>query len=172
MTIPWAQNDALFKKLVSDGHAWQALPFIFLKLSGFDVEMPNLTIRPHISEAKRWLHTYDLKIGEHLIEVKSRPFRFTGPQDWPSPRLPAFLDTTKKWEAKPAKPFAYIFVSKPTGGMVSTCSVAGASGRWERLWRFDHVRKINEEFYAVGRQHLVTMDVLVDALRKDATNGL
>jgi len=165
--IPWSQNDALFRSLVAEGHAWQLLPHSFLTLSGFDVEMPDLTIRQDISEAKAWLETYDLKIGDLRVEVKSRPFRFTSPRDWPMPRLPAFLDTTKKWEAKTIKPFAYIFISKPTGGMVATCATEEARGRWGAVNWWDHVRKFNEEFYTVDREHLVTMDVLVEALRKE-----
>ena len=167
-TIPWARNDALFKKLVTEGHAWQALPYLFLKLQGFEVEMPDLTIREDISKAGAWLETYDLRIGEHLIEVKSRPFRFTSPQDWPRQRLPAFLDTTKKWDAKSVKPFAYVFISKQTGAMVATCATEAAQGRWGKQKSFDRVRKIREEFYTVGREHLVTMDLLVGALRQGA----
>jgi len=165
MNVPWSQNDALFKTLVSEGHAWQFLPYSFLTLSGLQVEMPDLTIRKDITEAEGWLTTYDLKVGDLLIEVKSRPFAFTSPRDWPSNRLPAFLDTTKKWFAKPTKPFAYIFISKPTGSMVATCAVEGAQERWGRVKSWDRVRKFHEEFFTVGREHLVTMDTLVEALR-------
>ncbi len=167
MTVPWSQNDTLFKSLVAEGHSWQALPYIFLNLQGFDVDMPDLTIRKDISEAGQWLETYDLRVGELLIEVKSRPFVFTSPRDWPKNRLPAFVDTTKKWRAKTIKPFAYIFISKPTGGMVATCSLAGAKGRWKKVRRWDRVRQFSEEFYAVEAQNLVRMDTLVRALRKE-----
>jgi hypothetical protein len=133
VTVPWSQNDALFRDLVTEGHAWQAIPYIFLRLQGFDVDMPDLSIREDISKADAWLETYDLRIGDLLIEVKSRSFRFTSPYDWPPAKLPAFLDTTKKWDAKPVKPFAYIFISKVTGGMIATCAIEGAQGRWERV---------------------------------------
>jgi hypothetical protein len=165
VTVPWSQNDALFKKLVSEGHAWQALPYVFLRLQGFNVEMPDLTIREDISKAGAWLETYDLRVGERLIEVKSRPFIFTNPRDWPVPRLPAFLDTTKKWDAKTVKPFAYVFVSKPTGAMVATCATSTAQGRWGKQKCWDRVRKFHEEFYTVERSHLVTMDKLAAALK-------
>ena len=165
MNVPWSQNDALFKTLVTEGHAWQALPYIFLRLQGFDVDMPDLSIRADISKADAWLETYDLKVGNKLIEVKSRPFGFTSPTDWPAARLPAFLDITKKWDAKTVKPFAYVFISKPTGAMVATCAMAGAEGRWGRKRCWDRVRKIREEFYTVRREHLVTMDQLVTSLR-------
>jgi len=168
-TIPWAQNDVLFRSLVSEGHAWQTLPYVFLSLAGLTVEMPALSIRNDISQADAWLETYDLKIAHLTLEVKSRPFAFTSPRDWPAPRLPAFLDTVKKWEAKSTKPFAYIFISKATGGMVATCATAEARGRWGRLSRRDRVRDINEDFYTVGRKHLVTMDILVRAVREAIT---
>jgi hypothetical protein len=165
MTTPWSQNDTLFKNLVSEGHAWQALPYTFLKLQGFDVDMPDLTIRENISKAGKWLESYDLRIGKHIIEVKSRPFCFTNPQDWPSNRLPAFVDTVKKWEGRSTKPFAYIFISKPTGAMVATCALELAQGRWGKTKCWDRVRKFREEFYTVGREHLVGMNRLVSALR-------
>ena len=171
MTIPWAQNDVLFRQLVAEGHAWQTLPYTFLTLSGFDVEMPALTVRKDIAEARKWIQTYDLKVDGLTIEVKSRPFSFTSPQDWPTGRLPAFLDTVKKWEAKQVKPFAYIFVSKSTGGMISTCTTEEAKGRWGTIRRFDRVRKIHEEFFTVEQKHLTTMTTLVDAIRKETSHG-
>jgi len=169
MQVPWSQNDALFKDLVSKGHAWQMLPYVFLKLQGFDVDMPDLTIRKDISKAGKWLESYDLLVSrggkKHIIEVKSRPFRFTSPKDWPLNRLPAFLDTTKKWQAKTVKPFAYVFISKPTGAMVATCGLERAEGRWGKIKAWDRIRKFHEEFYTVRRGHLVGVDQLVDALR-------
>ena len=109
--MKWAENDELFRSFVKEGHAWQLMPYTFLKLSGFDVEMPSLTIRDDIKNAHNWLQSYDLKIDDKVIEVKSRKVKFTGPSDWPHSRLPAFLDAKKKWDAKTTKPFAYIFIS-------------------------------------------------------------
>jgi len=165
--IVWSRNDALFRSLVGEGHAWQNLPFIFLKLSGFDVEMPELSIRDDISEAGAWLDTYDLRIGDWHIEVKSRPFTFTSPADWPRNRAPAFVDTKKKWDAKTIKPFAYIFVSKATGAMVATCGTEKASLRWGTRKTTDRVRNIRETFYTVDLKYLVTMNRLVASLRKE-----
>ena len=162
--MSWSQNDALFKALLTEGYAWQALPFLFLKLKGFDVEMPDLSIREDISKAKAWLESYDLKIGDHIIEVKSRPFPFTCPGDWPDNRMPAILDAKKKWDAKTIKPLAYIFVSKATGGMVTTCGLQGAHSRWTVRNIWDRTRKFEDIFYMVGRPHLRTMDHLVAAL--------
>ncbi len=163
--MQWAENDELFRKFVKEGHAWQLMPYTFLKLSGFDVEMPSLTIRDDISDAHNWLQSYDIKIGDKVIEVKSRKVKFTSPDDWPHFRLPAFLDAKKKWDAKTTKPFAYIFISKDTGCMVSTCGLAEAHKRWGEITQFDRDRKIEETWYTVERRHLVTMDKLVAALR-------
>lgn len=164
--MKWSENDELFKSLVTEGHSWQSLPLLFLRLSGLNAEMPDLTIREDITSADEWLETYDISCNGKLLEVKTRPFVFTSPGDWPQSRLPAFLDTTKKWRAKTIKPFAYIFVSKPTGAMVATCALAGAEVRWGKVRRRDHVRNFVEEFYTVGQEHLVTMDKLVAALKK------
>ena len=162
--VAWSQNDALFRTLLKEGHSWQTLPFVFLKLKGLDVEMPNLSIREDITKASAWLETYDLKVGDHIIEVKSRPFAFTCPGDWPSTRLPAILDAQKKWDAKTIKPLAYIFISKATGGMVSTCGLESAHSRWTTRKIWDRTRGFKDSFYMVGREHLRTMDHLVAAL--------
>ena len=161
----WSENDELFRQFVQEGHAWQFMPYTFLRLKGFEVDMPALSIREDISEAHNWLQSYDLKIGDKIIEVKSRKLKFTNPSDWPQSRAPAFLDAKKKWDAKETKPFAYIFVSKPTGAMVATCGLASARSRWGECTKLDRDRGIRETWYTVGREYLVTMDDLVKSLR-------
>lgn len=163
----WSENDALFKNLLQKGHGWQSLPFAFLKMHGFDVVMPELRVREDITKAAEFLETYDLMIGVDLaIEVKARPFAFTSPADWPANRLPAFVDTKKKWEARAIKPFAYVYVSEPTGCMVATCGLPAARKRWKEVARFDRVRGFREVFLTTDASTLVTMDGLVKALRK------
>lgn len=164
--LPWSMNDNLFKELLSRGHAWQALPYMFLTLNGFTVEMPELSIRDDITQAGAWIESCDLIVNnDAIIEVKSRDFAFTSSTDWPSNRLPAFVDTKKKWDAKQEKPFGYIFISTKTGSMVSTCATYEASRRWSTVEQFDRIRKIKETFYTVTAEHLVSMDKLVEALR-------
>ena len=165
MSKIWSENDELFKRLLTEGHSWQILPYAFFKLHGFEVDMPDLSIRDSIHKAGKWLQSYDLMIGDKQIEVKSRPFAFTSPADWPENRLPAIVDAKKKWDAKKVKPFAYVFVSRPTGGMVSTCSVEAAHSRWGTQSIWDRTRKIRDEFYVVDRQYLVRMDKLLASLR-------
>ena len=140
------------------------MPYVFFKLQGFEVDMPDLTIRDSIGSAGKWLQTYDLLINGKQIEVKSRPFAFTSSLDWPQSRLPAIVDAKKKWDAKTTKPFAYVFVSKATGGMVATCSVEAAVNRWSTMSIWDRTRKIRDTFYLVDRKHLVGMEKLVASL--------
>ena len=74
------------------------------------------------------------------------------------------MDAKKKWDAKTTKPFGYVFVSKATGGMVSTCSIDGANERWRTMSSWDRTRKIRDTFYVVDRRYLVTMDKLVKSI--------
>lgn len=162
----WSQNDALFKKLLVRGYCFQAIPYLFLKAHGFDVEMPELEVRADIADAARFFDTYDLKVGESTIEVKTRSFRFTSPFDWPADKIPAFVDTKKKWEGRVVKPFAYIFVSEHTGAMVTTCGLASARAGWSEVTRLDNVRGFEETFLTTPRETLRTPEKLVGALRK------
>lgn len=143
------------------------LPYVFLKLQGFDVDMPDLKVRKNISEAGEYRDSYDLHLSETIfVEVKSRPMVFTTPNSWPY--RTAFVDTISKWDRKTIKPFAYIFTSRATGAMLATRGDEEAKkARWgESLHRWDNVRKIYEDFYIVDRKYLYHLNHLVDHLRK------
>lgn len=127
--------------------------------------MPDLEIRESIRKAGKWLETYDLLVNGKQIEIKSRPFAFTNAEDWPHNRLPAIVDAKKKWDAKTTKPFAYVFISKPTGAMLATCSVEDAAKRWRTMTFKDRTRNFKDKFYVVDNTYLVTMDKLVNSLR-------
>ena len=83
MSKLWSENDELFKQLLTEGHSWQLMPYVFFRLQGLEVEMPDLTVRDSIHTAGKWLQTYDLLVNGKQIEVKSRPFAFRSPSDWP-----------------------------------------------------------------------------------------
>jgi len=163
---PWAENDDLFFKMLEAGYGWQLLPYVYFKQHGFDVQMPKLDVRDSIKTAGTYRDTLDLLVDGHRIEVKSRAVRFTNPADWPSNRLPAFVDTESKYDSHAEQPLAYIFVSQLTGAMVCTDGRSCAKSRWSIVSKRDRVRNINENFYAVDRQYLRSLDTLVDLLRE------
>lgn len=159
----WKNNDELFFSELKQGHQWQQLPALFFKLHGFQVEMPELTIRSSIKEAGRWKDTPDLIVNGHIIEVKSRNEIFTSGDSFPYET--AFIDTVSGYDAKVIKPLAYVFVSRPTGAMLVLKT--NSSKGWAVESKFDHIRKIQENFYLCKRKHLQNINVLVSFIKNN-----
>lgn len=160
---PWKDNDELFIKELKAGHQWQNLPALFFKLHGLEVEIPELTIRTSIKEAGKWKDAPDLIVNGHIIEVKSRNEIFTSPDSFPYET--AFVDTVSGYDSKKVKPLAYVFISRPTGAMLvlKTNSAKGLTVES----KFDHVRKIQENFYVCKRKHLQNINLLVSFIKSN-----
>lgn len=157
----WSQNDALFFKELKEGYQWQQMPALYFQLRGLSVEVPELKIRSSIKEASKWINTPDLLVNGHVIEIKSRNESFTSGNDYPYPTV--FVDTVSGYEAKETKPLAYVIISRPTGSMVVLKTLS--SKGWMVESKFDHVRKIKEDFYVCKPKHLQTLDILVSYIK-------
>lgn len=86
---------------------------------------------------------------------------FTSGQSFPYDTV--FVDTVSGYEAKETKPLAYVIISRPTGAMVILKTLS--SKGWAVESKFDHTRKIQENFYVCKRKHLQTPDVLVSYIK-------
>lgn len=159
----WKNNDELFFKELKEGHQWQQLPALFLKLHGLSVEVPELKIRSSIKEANRWINAPDLLVNGYVIEVKSRNESFISGSTYPYETV--FVDTVSGYNAKEIKPLAYIIISRPTGAMVVLKTLS--SKGWNIESKFDHVRKIKEDFYVCKPKHLQTLDVLISYIKNN-----
>ena len=157
----WGDNDKLFFSELKNGFDWQSLPALFFKLHGLNVGMPSLKIRSSIKDAHNWLNEPDLIVNGHHIEIKSRNESFTTPRSFPYSTV--FIDTVSGYDAKKKKPTAYIMISRPTGNML--CIRAGSSNGWTVEHKFDHVRKIWDDFYLSPKERLQTLDVLLQFIR-------
>lgn len=160
--MKWSENDTLFKKELEEGQAWQNHVGNFLRLSGLDVHIPPLTVRESIKEAGKWSDSKDLIVKDQVIEVKARNERFTIPESFPYDTI--FVDTVSGYEAKKVKPIAYINISKQTGSMIALPSTSSIG--WLTENRFDHVRKIYDDFYLAPKMRFHVIDVLVDRLKR------
>lgn len=157
----WKNNDQLFMKELREGYQWQNLPAVFFRLQGLEVEIPELKIRSSIKEAYKWSDTPDLIVNGSIIEVKSRNETFTSGSSFPYETV--FIDTVSGYDAKKIKPLAYVMISRPTGAMVVLKTLS--SKGWNIESKFDHTRKIRENFYVCRRRHLQSPDVLVSYLK-------
>ncbi len=163
---PWMENDELARTLTEAGWKWQLYVARFFEAHGFEVDVPEYSWRNSREEIKDYLHTWDLKICDQRIEVKSRDLAFdTYWRTFPWER--ALVDTVHNYEAHEVKPMAYIYVSQHTGAMLTTPgSVEARDAWWEKKDAFDHVRKINDTFYTVGREHLDPITKLLARLKE------
>ncbi len=161
--IPWSQNDELFLSELKQGHDWQQLPALFFKLHGLNVINPKLEIRKNIAEADQFINTVDLIVDGFNLEVKSRNEKFTSTASFPYET--AFVDTVSGYDNKQQKPLAYIMISKQTGSML--CLKSTSSVPWQKQSKFDHVRKIQDEFYMCNKKLLQPLDVMVQYIKKN-----
>jgi hypothetical protein len=161
--MKWSENDELFIKELSEGFAWQALPMLFFKLHGFEVQMPELEVREEsIKNASRFFNSKDLFVNGMRIEIKSRKEKFTSPGSFPYDT--AMVDTVKKFTGRKDKPVAYVMISRDTGAMLWVDATRHED--WEIIERFDNTRKFRERFFVVSKNKLMPMNTLVQALKR------
>lgn len=160
MTTAWSENDNLFFSQLKEGFAWQQFPKLFFELHGLSVEMPELTIRDSINNADKYLSSKDLVVNGHIIETKSRNEAFTYPISFPYKTV--FVDTVSGFDGKNPKPFAYLFISRPTGSMI--CLLSDTYTEWHKERKFDNTRKITDTFYVADRKLCITMDEVLPLL--------
>jgi len=160
------KNDVLARELTELGWKWQRYVGAFFEAHGLEVELPEYTWRENAAQIKDHLHSWDLKVCGHRIEVKSRDIAFdTYWRTFPYER--AFVDTVHKYEAHEIKPMAYVYVSQHTGAMLTTPgSIAARDAWWEQQQAKDHVRKITDTFYTVNRKNLDPVTKLLQRLKE------
>jgi hypothetical protein len=160
--MDWFADDDKFVSRLKTGHQYAEYAAERLTQRGLHVEITPLEIREDIEARHRFADEFDLRVGEglHIVDVKSRTLKFSGPGDYPY--ATAFVDTVSSWERKTHKPCAIVLVSQPTGGL----AVIRASTRpqWTRSWRYDHDRRIWDWFFEVSCDELATFDQFVDWL--------
>jgi len=109
-------SNAGFQARLEEGKRYESYVCEYLKDHGIDAVCPEDTSQT-IQEFTRT--NQDVLLGDgKVLEVKSRRSTcvFTGPEDFPYDTV--FVDTTRGWERKDVKPFAYVIVSQDTGAMV------------------------------------------------------
>lgn len=163
--VDWFANEELFREELEAGHQAAEEVARRIEAAGIPVSVTPLRLRDSIEERYEFADEFDLLVGERhpcKVDVKSRRLAFTGPADYPYPT--AFVDTVSGWEAKGSKPVAVVLVSRLSGGL----AVIGLSTRehWSIVRRFDHVRRIEDRFYAVPRERLRSFESFTDYLKE------
>lgn len=151
--VPWARNDDLFLAELQEGWRWQRYVAAELRMYGLTVDEPVNTVRDSIADVGRWTRgDCDLvirgsRVGDCVLEVKSRPIAFHDPLTFPDPLV--MVDTVAGWDAKTNPPRAVVIVSRTTRRMI----VVSAATR--PLWRVqearDRVRGCADSWYLCPR---------------------
>lgn len=162
MQVQWSKNDKLFRSELLASEKLRVLVAEKLTDAGFSVEMPPMEWRESIKDAHKFKDQQDLIVEGYVIEVKSRRLNFTCPEDYPYST--AFVETVRSWDQKSVKPAAVILVSTIT----KDCVVIGRQSEkhWSAEQRFDHIRKIKENFYMVHKDLIISWDNFIDKLKK------
>lgn len=163
--IAWSENDALFLNELKEGIKWQRLPEMLFNLHGLKTIMgDNNSFRDSIKNSSEYKDSFDVLVEDRFnIESKSRNYKFTSPADFPFDTI--FIENVSGYEQRVKPVFAYVNVSKITGGMIF---IGGKkTSNWKIVKAFDKTRKIYDEWYCVSKEKFRTMDFLINKIKKD-----
>lgn len=99
-------------------------------------------------------------VGAVNIELKLRNLEFTGPHDWPHPTV--FVDDMYGL-TKGHYPFAWVYISKPTGSWV-WLSALDMDDNWTEQVVWDGMRKFSVPTLVCPKSYLRHADSLRDVL--------
>ena len=95
------------------------------------------------------------------IEIKERSIRFTSPEDFPYETV--FVDDLRGLSMERIHPFAYVFISKPTGDWVWLTPL-DRDRTWKEEETFDRARRHPLPVLVAPKKHLRHKDELLKLL--------
>jgi hypothetical protein len=120
-----------------------------LRLSGFDIFLPAIKIRPDVSQIQEFGDSGDLIIGSSIIEVKQRPdLDFNSLKEFPYESI--IVDTTGHYDALKIPPAYYIICNRSLdgGAIINTQT----KPQWQVSRRWDNKRKRERTFYICPKE--------------------
>ena len=124
-----------FLKVLSDAHKAERSWVDSARDSGAAVAHGRKVVLPGHDPRKDFCPTPDA-VAAVQLEIKVRSIKFTSPDDFPYPTV--FIDDHSGLSKGP-EPFAWVFVSKPTGAWV-WASCLDRDDRWQFQDVFDSMR--------------------------------
>jgi len=159
--IPWPENDTLFREQVAIGHEHEAVVADALQRAGLPARTTPKAVRDHYDDRHAFQDECDVVCGPFVIDVKSRSYDFTGPDDFPF--TTAMVGRVEAWDRRRIQPMAVVCVSQSLRGM-AVVPVESTRGRWLVEAAFDRMRNIDVRNYTCPRELLVPFQQLIDYL--------
>jgi hypothetical protein len=109
----------------------------------------------------------DIKVGDKVLEVKSRgnTCNFTGVGDFPFPDI--FLDSEAGWEQKKVKPDYYVVISQETGGVLAV--PGDTRDQWDTRKVWDRTCGFQTKTMAAPRELAIEFGEMAKKLLTTAT---
>jgi hypothetical protein len=162
----WIENEELFATQLARGHKWQTIVGVRLLQEGLVVQVAPYKLRERIEDIEDFTkHDIDILVGRIRpvpIEVKSRNFAFTKPEDYPYDD--AMVGTVSSWEQTETQPEVVVLVSTVTSAMLAV-NVESSRVDWTVVEKFDRDRGIVDRSYCCPVEHLRPFYKLVDWLK-------
>jgi hypothetical protein len=128
-------NKAKFLSVLADAHKAERAWVEMARGSGAAVAHGMKLVLPDHNPKKDFCPTPDA-VACVQLEIKVRSIRFTGPDDFPYPTV--FIDDANGLNRGP-EPFAWVYLSKPTGAWVWASSL-DRDDRWQLQPVYDSMR--------------------------------
>lgn len=160
----WFEDELAFAAQLARGRRGEFAIASALLPTGRWLRVNSLNFRETFADRHDFHDETDLEIeGGHRIEIKSRSFKFTGPDDYPYPT--AFVGAVRRWRERQIPPCAVVLLSEVTSRAVVVA--VSTRDQWVIERRRDSHRGFVEESYAVPRRLLLPWSRLVTHISAD-----
>lgn len=160
----WYQNDQQFRAQQEIGTKAEDLVLARLLAAGLPAIAGERGFRKRLEDRYLWENQADITVaGRFRIEVKSSRHMFINPGDWPAERVD--IDPVWKFNKKQPRPLAYVFHSRPMGGLLTVgCRPSRLEVQRDRK---DVLRKTIDDWYVTHPQWLQPLDDLLNVLMRE-----
>jgi hypothetical protein len=165
MEPQWGYDENLFRREAEIGQTYSEEVAKYLNYHKIKCHATDLEFAKDVADRERFKTGEQDIIFDNMpgcLEVKSRRLAFSATSD-SYPYDTAFVDTVSGWEAKDQTPLAVVLISQLTRNMLVI--PPSTKKYWTEKRSFDRIRRINETWYQCPKNHLKSMDLLVEFLQ-------
>ena len=154
----WHENDELARRLISEGHEWEAIVAEELASRGLNVEIQSQHVRDDVSSAfqNEYAFSFDLIVDGFTTQVKSRNV-----SKWHDP---LYVCNLRSWHHVGSTTDIWICIARQSKDMVCTSGDVVRNNGYV-VSTYDSVRNIQSmDVMCLDLHHWTPIDDLVDWL--------